>query len=122
VCGHASFELGLVGWGVFPNRDRPRVLWLGCAEPVAPMVALADAVARALEPLGFAREVRPFHPHLTLARLREPWLDDALVRRLNARATQPLGRMQVEELHLYESRLHPTGAEYQRRGSYRLVG
>lgn len=116
----SAFELQLAGWGVFPNATRPRVVWLGCAEPVAPMIALADGIGRALEPVGFPREARPFHPHLTLARLRQPTLDEAVRRRLDARTRQPLGRMRVEEFHLYESRLHPTGAEYLRKESYRL--
>lgn len=116
----SAFELQLAGWGVFPNATRPRVVWLGCAEPVAPMIALADGIGRALEPVGFPREARPFHPHLTLARLRQPTLDETVRRRLDLRTRQPLGRMRVEEFHLYESRLHPTGAEYIRKESYRL--
>lgn len=120
AAGQPPFDVELAGWGVFPNRQRPRVLWLGCAEPVAPMVRLADAVARALEPLGFPRETRPFHPHLTLARMREGQLEEALVRRLEMRASGSLGRMRAEALQLYESRLHPDGARYVRRGSYRL--
>jgi 2'-5' RNA ligase len=35
-------------------------------------VALAGAVIEAAAALGFAAEAKPFHPHLTLARVRPP--------------------------------------------------
>lgn len=61
------FTLGLGGFGAFPSAERPRVLWLGVEHHPA-LELLADDVERALEPLGFAPEFRPFRPHLTIGR------------------------------------------------------
>jgi len=65
-----ALTLGLGGLGAFPSVERPSVLWVGARTGVAELTELATAVAGALEPLGFAPEARPFHPHLTLARVR----------------------------------------------------
>ena len=62
----------LAGPGVFPGPARPRVLWLGAAASAAGLVHLAAAVETALEREGFAPSDRPFTPHLTLGRVRDP--------------------------------------------------
>lgn len=66
---HGPLDLDIGGIGAFPNLRRPRVLWLG-VEPAPELLALHEGLGRALEPLGFARETRPFSPHITLARTR----------------------------------------------------
>jgi RNA 2',3'-cyclic 3'-phosphodiesterase len=63
-----SLEIG--GIGVFPTWRRPRVLWLG-VDPAPPLMTLATSVAQACAELGIAHEHRPFHPHITLARLAD---------------------------------------------------
>src|SRR5262245_27980541 len=71
LAGLPAFELELRGGGVFPDRGRPRVLWVGVAHPpqaLFDLVSRAEACARAL---GFTQEDRPFSPHLTVARFRE---------------------------------------------------
>ena len=79
------FRLTVSGCGAFPPHGQPKVLWIGVlSEP--PAVAgdsTASSEAASLESLhkrmeddlataGFPREERPFHPHLTIARLRTP--------------------------------------------------
>ena len=63
------FELGLGGLGAFPDSARPRVFWLGVERHPA-LELLANDVERALRPLGFESELKPFQPHLTLGRAR----------------------------------------------------
>jgi 2'-5' RNA ligase len=104
--------------GVFPNPRRPRVLWVGVKQPERkPLTVLHGAVNEAMENLGFKPETRPYHPHLTLGRVR---------RRANGRDVQAIGEVMskvrigrlaevsVEEVILFQSILKPTGAEYQR--------
>lgn len=67
--GQSPFVLRVEGVGAFPNADRPAVLWAGLKH-AEPLVTLAERLETALEPLGFARELRPYHPHLTLARIK----------------------------------------------------
>jgi 2'-5' RNA ligase len=104
--GHQSFECALTVFGGFPNLGRPRVLWIGVGRGAAEAAALAGDVETALEPLGFAREGRPFRCHLTLARFREPRVVE-----LPPVAVEAAGFV-VEDVVLFESRLHPRGARY----------
>ena len=62
----AAFEIGLQGFGFFPDARRPSVFWAGIDAPAA-LGALASNVDASLARLGFGRERRPFTPHLTLA-------------------------------------------------------
>lgn len=64
-------SVSLRGVGQFPERGRPRVLWAGLT-PVEPVFALAARVEAATAAAGFAPEPRPFSPHVTLARLKDP--------------------------------------------------
>ena len=98
------------GLGAFPSTRRARVVWLGVVEGGALFTALAEAVGTRLAPLGHVPEARPFHPHLTLARLRAPGDVRA---ELDAARAAAVGRSwTVAEIVVYESRLRRTGAEY----------
>ena len=55
--------------GTFPGRGAPRVLWMGLSGETDGLATLRSRTEEALHPLGFAPEGRPFHPHLTLARM-----------------------------------------------------
>lgn len=67
-----SFILALKGTGAFPPRGNPRVLWLGIEDSANALHALHKRLEEACAAAGFAREERPFHPHLTLVRIRAP--------------------------------------------------
>ncbi len=69
------FILQLAGIGVFGAADKPRSLWVG-VERSPELVALHDKVERALVRAGLAPELRRFSPHVTLARLHKPALDN----------------------------------------------
>jgi len=85
------------GLGLFPG-----VIWLGLVEGADTLAALAQEIAGQL---GIVDQ-RTYHPHLTLARLKErtkPKLP----------AVGAVGaEWRIEEVILYESTLKPTGAEY----------
>lgn len=108
---HKSFGLRLEGTGAFPTESSPRVLWVGVtADPG--LAELRDDLERAFEVAGFAREERPFKPHLTLGRVKgRARLDRAMVE-LEAHRRDDFGGMIVGKVALFESRLHPQGAEY----------
>ena len=72
-----TFSTEVKGFGFFPDTRRPRVFWAGVATPPN-LVMLAEQVEHAMEKLGFAREDRPFTPHLTLARFKVPRPQPAL--------------------------------------------
>jgi len=122
VCGaveeaakrQAPFTLGLCGAGAFPNAARPRVIWLGVREGTEPIVALAEAVEGALERLGFRREGRKFHPHLTLGRVRRSGPGTAaLARLLGEHADFDAGRVEIQQTVVFSSQLTRSGPIYE---------
>ena len=122
--GHGPFSVNVQGMGAFPNFQYPRVLWVGFSGNIEPLQLLAQEVEQALEPLGFAREERPFTPHLTLARVKGQSRKVGAV--LTAQALRDLnasvGSLAVTSLALMKSDLTPAGARYTRLGQGELSG
>lgn len=56
--------------GSFGPPRAPRVLWVGLRGDLAPLRHLQEELVRGLHAAGFARDERPFAPHVTLARRR----------------------------------------------------
>lgn len=114
VAGHARFAAEVEGLGVFPDLRGPRVLWVGLADHDGAIASLAADVEAALAAAGFAPEAKSFHPHLTLARIKEgsreagrSWSRERLLERETR-----LGALTVEALSLMKSELRPSGAVY----------
>ena len=63
-----------------------------------------------MEPLGYPREERPYHPHLTVARVKEPGPARPLLDAIGPEAVGPAWT--VDEVVLYESRTASAGATY----------
>ena len=70
AAAHAPFDLRTAALGVFPNFRRPRVLWLGLHGPVHRLRTLQKDIGGALRELGFTVDDEPYHPHITLGRVR----------------------------------------------------
>jgi 2'-5' RNA ligase len=66
------FEIVIEGCGAFPLRGQPRVLWIGIDDPSGKLSELNRTLEDECAHAGFAREPRAFHPHLTIARIRQP--------------------------------------------------
>jgi 2'-5' RNA ligase len=97
--------------GYFPNERRPRVLWVGI-EASENLPELAAQMEAALEPLGVARENRPFAPHLTLGRFKSSQRLEQLQKEIAALPSTEFGRVESSEFFLFQSKLSPKGAEY----------
>jgi 2'-5' RNA ligase len=111
-----KFSVEVKGFGFFPDARRPRVFWAGVEAPPA-LEKLAQEIEKAAARLGFTPENRPFKPHLTLARFKEPRPQPALLAAIAERTggapeAFSLGRFEASEFFLYESKLSPEGAEY----------
>ena len=134
VAGMKPFELTVAGCGVFPPRGKPSVLWIGVHAGSAdilhagavhlPRTSLSenrltpsplDVFYQRIEDecadAGFAREPRPFHPHLTIARLRKTGGERHL-----AEAHQHLRFMpqifSVSEVVVFKSELRREGSKH----------
>ncbi len=67
---HGPLRLKTGGPGAFPSPGRARVIWAGVEGELEKLAALRDEVESELSGIGFERERKPFHPHLTLGRAR----------------------------------------------------
>jgi 2'-5' RNA ligase len=105
-------EIELAGAGAFPGARRVRVVWAGLAGGGAELTELAGALDGASVPLGFARESRPFRPHVTLGRVRTPQPALDLSAALQARRDVALASWTPAAVTLVESLLGPSGARY----------
>ena len=70
VAGVGPFKFKVAKLGAFPSLDKATVLWAGVEDPGA-IAELARRIELASVEIGFAAEPRGFHPHVTLARVRE---------------------------------------------------
>lgn len=66
------FSLSVRGLGAFPNPRRPSVLWAGVECEGDELSRVQAAMEHAARAIGLAPETKAFHPHLTLARVKNP--------------------------------------------------
>ena len=71
IAGAQSFSVSAGELGCFPNASRPRIVWLGLKKETDALIKLESNLRAATATLGQAPEERDFHPHLTLARVKE---------------------------------------------------
>ncbi len=95
------FTMSLGGLGAFPRPARATVLWVAVEQGAEGLGRLAAAAEEAAIAAGFEAEERPFHPHLTISRIR-PHQD---VRPLVARVPDLGGRQSVDEVVVFRSHL-----------------
>lgn len=72
VAGHHDIPLKVRGTGVFPKKERPRVLWLGIGGEVEKVKTLVSDINGSLKKLGYPPEEREYSPHVTIGRIRYP--------------------------------------------------
>jgi 2'-5' RNA ligase len=118
----SPFEARLEGAGVFPSHSRPRVLWLGIGDAGGHLAALHTAVEAECAREGFPRDVRPFHPHVTLARVRAVNRETRSLARLHEELEFEPVSFRVGELATFESSLGARGSHYTGRLRHQLGG
>lgn len=104
--GKATLE----GMGGFPNRERPRVLWIGITQGREIFRDLQERVEGALSGMGFPKEERPFHPHMTVARPKGPAQLEEARRALRENEGRVFAAFEVKDVLLKRSVLAPSGA------------
>ena len=104
------FTLPVKSIGTFGNA-RPTVIWAGVGTGHPHLFALHKRVHDALFAARFDPKLRPFHPHITLARLKEvsaPTLHQFLRKHESADHC----RVEVTTFALFSSRPGPEGSDY----------
>ena len=124
AAGAAAFDLEVRGLGRFPAHGPLRVVWAGLGSGRDALLELAAGLGRELEARGFPAEERPFAPHLTLARARDPGGSKESARKVAAAAPSVgvLGTQRVAALVLYRSDLGAGAPVHTPLGRFPLGG
>lgn len=115
----STFSLESPGLGVFPSRRTPRVLFADIRRADA-LMTLQHGIDEALLCAGIDRADKPFHPHVTVARLKRA-RPQAVRRYLRDRGDFSLAPFPVSAYYLYQSELTPDGAIHTRLATFSLA-
>jgi 2'-5' RNA ligase len=114
-------DVDVRGLGAFPDDRRPRVIWAGVgSEDFDSVSKSAQQIIDVLEGIG-EKDERPYHPHITLARVRSPRNVGAVELLLGADSTKDFGRTAITMLKLKSSTLTPSGPTYKDIREYALL-
>jgi len=111
VAGLKPISLIAEGCGAFPERGRPRVLWIGTVDEDEGLARLHQRLETECAAQGFLREQRAFRPHLTIARVRQPAAALELADAHRRMGFLPL-KFEANELVVIRSELSGAGSRY----------
>jgi RNA 2',3'-cyclic 3'-phosphodiesterase len=104
-----AFFLPIAGLGTFPPKGAPKIIWIGVGKGHPHLFQIHKRVQEAALAVGLEPELRPWHPHITLARCRDVSAQ-SLRKFLQSNADIDLGLIRVDAFHLYCSELTPAGS------------
>jgi len=108
-----AFFLPIIGVGTFPPKGPPKIIWIGVRRGHPHLFQLYKRVQEAALGAGLEPELRPFHPHVTLARCQR--ISPQSVRKfLKTNIDLDAGMIRVDSFHLYSSKLTPAGPVHTR--------
>lgn len=132
ICRHIAevtakfepFEVEFGAVGAFPDASRPKTLWIGVApgEGFDRLEALNNAIEERLhDQMGFPRERRRFHPHLTLGRVNSGGeAQQALSEIVQEHAHFDASITEIDEVLIFASYLEKSGPTYNVMGRAEL--
>jgi RNA 2',3'-cyclic 3'-phosphodiesterase len=103
-----AFFLPVNGVGSFSTKGAPKIIWIGVGKAHPHLFQIHKRVQEAALAVGLEPELRPWHPHVTLARCRNV-SSQRLRKFLQSNAEFDAGMFRVDTFHLYSSRLTPAG-------------
>lgn len=105
-----SFSYAFSGLGVFPSARDPKVVWAG-VEDVRRIDTLQASVEEACTKAGLPAERRPFHPHITLGRVKGPQNRARLIEHINTVTFDRISAF-CSSVQIIKSDLRPEGSHY----------
>jgi len=116
-----AFFLPIAGVGRFPPKGLPKIIWIGVGRAHPHLFQLHKRVSDAAVAVGLEPDLRPWHPHITLARCRN--VPPHLLRGfLKSNVDLDAGMVRVESFHLYSSKLGPAGPTHTRELTFSCSG
>ena len=103
-----AFFLPVNGVGSFSAKGAPKIVWIGVGKAHPHLFQIYKRVQEAALAVGLEPELRPWHPHITLARCRDVSAQ-ALRKFLQPNTGFDAGMTRVDAFHLYSSKLTPAG-------------
>ena len=103
-----AFFLPVNGVGAFSSKGAPKIIWIGVGKAHPHLFQIHKRVQEAALAVGIEPELRPWHPHITMARCRDVSAQ-ALRKFLQSNAEFDAGMIRVDAFHLYSSNLTPAG-------------
>ena len=107
----APFFLPISGIGTFPAKGWPKIIWIGVGTAHPHLFQLHKRVQDATLVAGLEPDLRPWHPHITLARCRDVSAESVRPF-LKTHADLDAGMIHVESFCLNSSALTPSGSLY----------
>lgn len=102
------FFLPVEDIGTFPPKGIVKIIWVGIGAGHPHLFQLHKRVQEAALQVGLEPELRPWHPHFTLARCRDV-SRGVLSKFLKSNGHINAGMFRVDAFHLYCSELTPAG-------------
>jgi 2'-5' RNA ligase len=103
-----GFFLPVNGVGSFSAKGTPKIVWIGVGRAHPHLFQIYKRVQDAALAVGLEPELRPWHPHITIARCRDVSAQ-ALRKFLQSNAGFDAGLIRVDAFHLYSSKLTSAG-------------
>jgi RNA 2',3'-cyclic 3'-phosphodiesterase len=105
------FNLDIEGLGLFGKQSAPKILWAGVKIP-SKVYELVAGIEEIVCKAGFAAEIRPYSPHLTLCRIKSV-SDPYHLAHLTGQYKQThFLTQEISQVIMYESVLKSFGAVY----------
>jgi len=103
-----AFFLSVNGVGAFSSKGAARIIWIGVGKTHPHLFQIHKRVQEAALAVAIEPELRPWHPHITIARCRDVSAQ-AIRKFLQSNAEFDAGMIRVDAFHLYSSKLTPAG-------------
>lgn len=107
----APFVLHPKGLGVFPDRKRAKVLWIG-VEDEEILKIINQTLYRKLVQNNFKLDTRGFSPHITIARFKEKANEKMITLAFDKFKDSTFGKIKVTSIDIMESQLKKDGPVY----------
>ena len=116
----ASYQpctLEVKGLGYFGRAQSPRVIWAGLTGnrltgDLQPLLTLQKEIATAAKKTGIYTDDKPFHPHLTIGRVRSAARAQELLRAIEPYRDTVFGSLEIQSVLLMKSALTAQGPIY----------
>lgn len=120
---YRHFQIKLKSISAFPNLRMPRVIFIDTEIPEE-LEKIHNEIENKFADIGFKKEGRKFHPHLTLARIKEIKSffkeSEKTIEKINKFGEDIYFNLRVNEIILYQSILSSKGPTYIKIETFKL--